>query len=411
MQRCMVKFSEYMYAWLYAKNGYYATHKDIGKEGDFYTAVSSSMFFGGCIAKKILTTIEDGFLSKSCTIVEIGAHKGYLLADIVQFIYTIKPEFLETLEFIIVEPFEQNQKAQLQYFQESFGDAIKLSHVKSQKELTCKEAFIVANEIFDAFTCNVVYNDKMLYMYDHQAEFKEIDLDVKSLSKKYAITKGEVAVGYEEFAKDLALHVEKYEFVTFDYGDKKSREDFSLRIYDKHKVYPFFALTDLIEDEELKEKIELSSLFAKSDITYDVNFEHLIGAFEESGAILHSYETQMKALVNFGLIELLDMMQRNTTQENYKAETNRVKTLIDPAFMGERFKMACFRKEKMNLIVNGKEKDTNSKTVQKLLDELDMNDKVMAVAVNMNVVKKEDWFTFEFSENDKVEFLQFVGGG
>ena len=346
MQRCMVRFSEYMHTWLYAKDGYYATHKTIGKEGDFYTAVSTSMFFGGSIAKKFLTTIEEGYLSKNSTLIEVGAHKGYLLADIVQFIYTLKPELLKSLEFVIVEPFEENQKAQRNYFEESFGDAVKLLHVKSIKELTCKEAFVVANEIFDAFTCNVVYDDKMLYMYEDKAKFEKIDLHVKSLADKYGITKGEIAVGYEEFAEDLALHVKKYEFVTFDYGDKKSREDFSLRIYDKHKVYPFFALTDLIEDEELKEDKELKSLFAKSDITYDVNFEHLIGAFEQSGATLYEYKTQMKALVDFGLIELLDMMQRNTNEENYKAEVDRVKTLIDPAFMGERFKMACFRRDK-----------------------------------------------------------------
>lgn len=65
----------------------------------------------------------------------------------------------------------------------------------------------------------------------------------------------------------------------------------------------------------------------------------------------------------------------------------------------------------MNLIVNGEEKITQSKTVQNLLDELDINEKVMAAAVNMNVVKKENWSMFELNENDKVEFLQFVGGG
>jgi len=342
----MVRFSEYMNAWLYAKDGYYATHKAIGKDGDFYTAVSSSMFFGGSIAKKFINSIEESFLSENSVVVEIGAHKGYLLADIVQFIYTIKPELLTTLEFVIVEPFEENQKAQLEYFKESFGDAVKLLHVKNLKELICKEAFVVANEIFDAFTCDVVYDDKMLYMNEHKAEFKELDLQVKQIAEKYNITKGEVAAGYEEFTEDLALNVEKYEFVTFDYGDKKARNDFSLRIYDKHKVYPFFALTDLIKEKELKEDTELKTLFANSDITYDVNFEHLIGAFEQSGAKLHAYDTQMKALVDFGLIELLDMMQRNTDEKNYKAEADRVKTLIDPAFMGERFKMACFRKEK-----------------------------------------------------------------
>jgi sulfur carrier protein len=65
----------------------------------------------------------------------------------------------------------------------------------------------------------------------------------------------------------------------------------------------------------------------------------------------------------------------------------------------------------MILIVNGIEKDLEVNTVQSLLDELKLNDKVMATAVNMNVVKKEDWSTFELKENDKVEFLQFVGGG
>jgi sulfur carrier protein len=65
----------------------------------------------------------------------------------------------------------------------------------------------------------------------------------------------------------------------------------------------------------------------------------------------------------------------------------------------------------MKIIVNGEEKTTQSKTVQNLLDELGINEKVMASAVNMDVVKKENWSTFELSENDKVEFLQFVGGG
>jgi len=342
----MERFSEYMHSWLYAKGGYYATHKEIGKEGDFYTAVSSSMFFGGSIAKKFLSSVEEGFLSKNSAIIEIGAHKGYLLADIVQFIYTLKPELLKTIEFIIVEPFEENQKAQLDYFKESFGDAVKLLHVKSVKELDIKEAFIVANEIFDAFTCNVIYDDKMLYMYTHKPEFKEITQDVKKIASKYNITKGEVAVGYEEFAEDLALHVKKYEFVTFDYGDIYARGDFSLRVYDKHKVYPFFSLTDLIEETKLREEIKLEDIFAKSDITYDVNFEHLKGAFEENGAVLHAYFSQMKALIDFGLIDLLDMMQKNTTKKNYTSEVDRVKTLIDPSFMGERFKMACFRKEK-----------------------------------------------------------------
>ena len=65
----------------------------------------------------------------------------------------------------------------------------------------------------------------------------------------------------------------------------------------------------------------------------------------------------------------------------------------------------------MQLIINGEIKQTTSQTIQKLLKELGIEDKVMAAAVNMNVVKKDVWGSFPLNENDRIEFLQFVGGG
>jgi sulfur carrier protein len=64
------------------------------------------------------------------------------------------------------------------------------------------------------------------------------------------------------------------------------------------------------------------------------------------------------------------------------------------------------------LIINGEEKTfSNGVTINDILHELKIFDKVMAVAVNLEVVKKEDWEKFKPQNNDKVEFLQFVGGG
>ncbi|MCR1810386.1 sulfur carrier protein ThiS [Sulfurospirillum sp. hDNRA2] len=65
----------------------------------------------------------------------------------------------------------------------------------------------------------------------------------------------------------------------------------------------------------------------------------------------------------------------------------------------------------MQLIINGVLQETNARTIQALIADLDIETKVMAAAVNMNVIKKEQWSSFELHENDKVEFLQFVGGG
>ena len=150
-------FSDYFNDWLYGDDGYYSNYKTIGKDGDFFTAVSASKLFGGSIAKRIIDTIESGFIDKNTTILEIGAHHGYLMADIIQFIYTLKPELLKTLTFAICERYENLRDKQKQYLNESFGDAINFIHYSSIKDINLDNAIVVANEIFDAFPCELVY--------------------------------------------------------------------------------------------------------------------------------------------------------------------------------------------------------------------------------------------------------------
>ncbi|MDD3324982.1 MAG: SAM-dependent methyltransferase [Sulfurospirillaceae bacterium] len=339
-----MKFSTYMQEWLYGEEGYYKKHLEIGKKGDFYTAVSTSMFFGGCIAKRLIDTIKEGFLSKDSFVVEIGAHKGYLLADMIQFIYTLEPELLKTLRFVIVEPFVENKKMQKEYFQDSFNGEIELLHVNSLEELRCESAFFVANEIFDAFSCEVINDKQMLHVEGKKLVFKEANRDILDMASSYGIKKGEVAIGYEDFAKTMKNASKRCEFVTFDYGDKDSRGDFSIRVYDKHNVYPFFALSDFVEEESLREKGNFYDYFGRCDITYDVNFSHLAGAFKGVGFKEHLYLTQMSALVEFGLSELLEILNEKAPKELYLQELNKARVLIDPSFMGERFKMISFRK-------------------------------------------------------------------
>jgi len=339
-----VRFSEYMQEWLYGEDGYYTKKITIGKEGDFYTAVSSSMFFGGSIANRLISVIDEGYLSENAVVVEIGAHKGYLLADMVQFIYTLKPELLETLRFMIVEPQSENAKMQIEYFKESFGDVVKLEHKLSLEDVKEDEAFVVANEIFDAFSCEVIKDDEMLYMDGHTPYFDKQSDDIKEIVQKYGFRRGEVGRGYGEFADSMKKAFKVYEFVTFDYGDKEQRADFSLRIYHKHQTYPFFSLTDFVTDEDEKPKgMSLEGLYKKSDITYDVNFTYLIDEFVNSGSTLVWYKTQLAALVEFGIDRLLEMLAKNSDEATYKAELNRAKVLISPAFMGERFKCVVFR--------------------------------------------------------------------
>lgn len=327
-----MKFSDYMYDWLYGERGYYSKYKEIGKKGDFYTSVSASKFFGGSIAKHIISVIDEGFLPKDTTICEIGAHKGYLLADIVQFIYTLRPELLDTLSFAIVERFDFLQAEQRKYFQESFGDVVKLKQVKSLTELDLPNAFFIANEIFDAFPCELIYKDKMGTLKDGMIVFEEENPWLSEKAEKYHKERGEIAVGYEEFALEMKGAAKTFEFMTYDYGEMQARPDFSVRIYRDHKVLPLF-----------EEGLNLEEVFTTTDITYDVTFEHLKDAYEEAGIEMVGFKTQALALVDMGLLDLLEMLKEQGGDEMYQHELERAKQLILPAFLGERFKMMRFR--------------------------------------------------------------------
>jgi len=46
-----------------------------------------------------------------------------------------------------------------------------------------------------------------------------------------------------------------------------------------------------------------------------------------------------------------------------------------------------------------------------LMEELQITQKVMAAAVNMEIVKKDRWKEHRLHEGDRVELLHFVGGG
>ncbi|MGB5965650.1 MAG: sulfur carrier protein ThiS [Sulfurimonadaceae bacterium] len=66
----------------------------------------------------------------------------------------------------------------------------------------------------------------------------------------------------------------------------------------------------------------------------------------------------------------------------------------------------------MTVIVNGNERTIEEgATLLELLKKLDLEGKVMAAAVNMEIVKQDQWDVHKLVDNDKLELLDFVGGG
>jgi len=66
----------------------------------------------------------------------------------------------------------------------------------------------------------------------------------------------------------------------------------------------------------------------------------------------------------------------------------------------------------MTVKVNGESVTCKeNETMTELIATLNLEGKVMAAAVNMNIVKQDTWDTYQLKSDDVVELLDFVGGG
>lgn len=66
----------------------------------------------------------------------------------------------------------------------------------------------------------------------------------------------------------------------------------------------------------------------------------------------------------------------------------------------------------MKITINGQEREfAAGTTLEEIINKLDLKGKVMAAAINMQIVKQEKWNETIIQEGDKIELLDFVGGG
>ncbi|MGL2830806.1 SAM-dependent methyltransferase, partial [Helicobacter pylori] len=257
-------FGNYMQEWLYGKKGYYRKAL-IGPKGDFYTSVSLSKFFGGAVAFYIIKLLEEEKLFLPLKIVEIGSHHGHFLSDIASFLNALSVGVMEKCEFVSCEPLRELQKLQRTIFKQ----ATQLDLIScALEELDFKEeksAFVVSNELFDAFACEIIKDNQMLFItHDHQGVWGGIDEPTKELLKNLDLKQGCVPLFLEAFIKDLLEKLNEassWVFLSFDYGDETERKDMHLRAFKNHQALDF---KDILNN--------LASLYQQSDLTYDVNF-------------------------------------------------------------------------------------------------------------------------------------------
>ena len=65
----------------------------------------------------------------------------------------------------------------------------------------------------------------------------------------------------------------------------------------------------------------------------------------------------------------------------------------------------------MRIEVNGQGRETNASTVLDLIEELKLDPKKVAVERNLEIVPRSLHASTALADGDKIELVQFVGGG
>lgn len=66
----------------------------------------------------------------------------------------------------------------------------------------------------------------------------------------------------------------------------------------------------------------------------------------------------------------------------------------------------------MKLHINGEEKTWNAPlTLAGLIEQMGLKSDRVAVELNRDIVRREDWANTQLSEGDRLEIVHFVGGG
>jgi sulfur carrier protein len=66
----------------------------------------------------------------------------------------------------------------------------------------------------------------------------------------------------------------------------------------------------------------------------------------------------------------------------------------------------------MNIVVNGEQHEAEEPlTVTRLLQQLNLRSEQVAVEINLKILDRADFSTWNLQDGDKVEILSFIGGG
>lgn len=351
-----ISFRDFMdMALYYPELGYYTSPKSkIGGYGDFYTASELDRAFGELLAEQI-AEIYQKVDTKPFHIIEIGAGKGYLAYDINNYLINKYPDIYENSKFILIEKSPYHIEIQ----REVLKDFNNVEWVQDiiDFENNSINGVVFSNELFDSFPVHLIrkINGKIFEIFitlkdEEENEIEEVLKEANEEIIRYLmelnikIPEGmqtEINLDAKDYIQKIGKKLNKGYVITIDYGHpskelyKPYRMRGTLLCYHKHRY-----------SENFYENVGLQ------DITSHINFSALTYYGRLSGLELTGFTDQAHFLTGLGLMDIIMELQQ---REDYQAfeRLNRLKTLVMPKGMGEKFKVLIQHKNIKNSFLKG----------------------------------------------------------
>ncbi len=175
--RSQITFAEYMDLVLYHPvNGYYASSAErISERGDFLTSPHLADDFGQMLAIQLEKMWQILDMPQQFTIVEMGAGRGLLAAQILEYAQQVYPSFFQAIEYLIIEAAPAMIIAQ----QQRLSDLpVKWSNWQDIADNSIEGCFL-SNELIDAFPIHqvIVTENRLQEIYVTNGELDRIFIE------------------------------------------------------------------------------------------------------------------------------------------------------------------------------------------------------------------------------------------
>ena len=342
--KSQLTFAEYMDLVLYhTQYGYYSSGAvGIGAEGDFFTAVSLGKDFGELLAIQLFQMWQNLDCPQNFSLVEMGAGQGNLAQDILNYLSKKYPEFLDALNYIIVEKSPSLRTRQ----QQKLADFNEVNLIwKSWDEISDNELIgcCFSNELVDAFPVHqIVINDRALqevFVTEQEGKIREQydDISTNRLQEYFDLVaidfkkqdypqdyRTEVNLMALDWLETIAQKLHQGYLLTIDYGYQAAkyyhpqRSQGTLKCYYQHRHHnnPYVNL-------------------GQQDITTHVDFTALEHQGKKLGFETVGFTKQAIFLMALGLSDRLQELSsgKYNIQEIFQRR-DALHQLIDPNGLG-----------------------------------------------------------------------------